>query len=171
MGLQPAYRVYAENHCSFFPFTDLPKRPPMALGDDVDAKPNRPEFPKLRKTNPDRPPPQSTVNQNELAAKLKSVIAPPEDTTKKSEPPPLPDSKPANVDERSKPPIKKSPPLLPKKPDKPKPPDLPINSDRPPLRNVNGVDPTKRHSAAPPASEKNHDADLKRRSIGTGMWK
>ncbi|XP_028414309.1 CD2-associated protein-like isoform X2 [Dendronephthya gigantea] len=148
---------------------NLPKRPSMPLDDDVDAKPSRPEFPKLRKTNPDRAPLQSSVSQSELQAKLKAVVPPPDDATKKSEPPPLPDSKPANVDERSKPPIKRSPPLLPKKPGKPKPQDLPINSDRPPLRHVNGVDPSKRHSTAPLPSEKNHDADLKRRSIGTDL--
>lgn len=144
------------------------------MGDDsVDAKPNRPDFPKLKKTSGDRPPPPSSVNQTEIPVKLKPFSNPADDITKKSEPPPLPDSKPTGNDERPKPPVKKSPPSLPKKPDKSRPPlDLPLNSDRPHPRNLNGMDkdPFKRHSAVPIPSDKPFDSKLKRHSQGAGTW-
>ncbi|CAB3978106.1 SH3 domain-containing kinase-binding 1-like [Paramuricea clavata] len=149
--------------------SDLSKKPPLPVSDDsVDAKPNRPEFPKLKKTNTDRPPPPSAVNQTEIPVKLKPVGNPLDDITKKSEPPPLPDSKPSGIEDRPKPPIKKSPPSLPKKPDKPKPPqDLPV--DRPLLKHVNGVDPTKRHSTPFPPTEKAYDVNTKRHSHGADL--
>lgn len=159
---------------SLINLSDLPKKPPMPFGEDsLDSKPDRPEFPKLRKTNAERPPPPSTVNQTGLPVKLKPVAHPPDDITKKSEPPPpLPDSKPVGSGEdKPKPPIKKSPPSLPKKP-KPKPLDLPVNPERPPtvMRHVNGLDkdPAKRHSAAGTPSEKPYDVNMKRHSQGTG---
>ena len=142
-------------------FVDIPKRPPVHNDDSVDAKPNRPEFPKLRKTNPaDRPsPPGNNINQPEIpAVKLKPVNNPPDDISKKIEPP--------HNEERPKPLIKKSPPSLPKKPEKPKPPpDLPINA-----RHLNGIDVTKRHSAAVTPSEKPYDVNLKRHSQGAGTY-
>jgi hypothetical protein len=153
-------------------FADLPRKPQLPVSDDsADGKPNRPEFPKLKKTNAERPPPPSSVNQTEIPVKLKPVANLPDDITKKSEPPSLPDSKPAGHEERPKPPVKKSPPSLPKKPDKPKPPqDLPVHSDRPPMRNVNGMDkdPMRRYSASVTASEKPHDINTKRYSQGVG---
>ena len=103
--------------------------------------------------------------------KLKPVGGTPDDISKKSEPPPLPETKPSGHEERPKPPVKKSPPSLPRKPDKPKPPhDLPINPERPPTRQMNGMDPAKRHSVAVTPTERPHDISTKRHSHGAGMW-
>ena len=140
------------------------------MDDSTDGKPNRPDFPKLRKPIADRPAPPSGVNQTEIPVKLKPVTNSADDITKKSEPPPLPDSKPSVNEERPKPPVKKSPPSLPKKPDKSKPPlDLPVN---PVARHLNGMDkdPNKRHSAAPTPTDKPFDNILKRHSQGAGTW-
>lgn len=159
--------------------------------DSMDAKPSRPDFPfpKLKKPPAERPPPPHANDSShpEFPVTLKPIpgAKPPDEITKKSEPPPLeskptPDEKAPKLHE--KPQIKKPAPVLPKKPDKPKPPadgpqktkDQPISppaaSKKPAgavLRHLNGPgkDPHKRFSAVTP-DEVAQEAKPKRLSQG-----